>query len=185
MSLNHAILGFLNYSPLSGYDLKKVFDSSVKHFWPADQSQIYRTLSRQVDQGWLEMEIVEQSDHPARKVYHITDSGREELIRWLAGPTSEKASRSAALIQVFFMGQADDELILQKFEAYAQMMQMALENYEELSKELVGKLPETSTREHFFWLQTIDLGMRTTRANLEWAENIAQMIKTNQVPQAS
>ena len=27
MSLGYAILGFLNYSPLSGYDLKKVFDS--------------------------------------------------------------------------------------------------------------------------------------------------------------
>ena len=45
MSLDHAILGFLNYKPLSGYDLKKVFDSSVRHFWYADQSQIYRTLS--------------------------------------------------------------------------------------------------------------------------------------------
>ena len=46
MSLEFAILGFLNYHPYSGYDLKKIFDTSVSHFWPADQSQIYRTLSR-------------------------------------------------------------------------------------------------------------------------------------------
>ena len=46
MSLEYAILGFLNYLPLSGYDLKKMFDTSVQHFWPADQSQIYRTLAR-------------------------------------------------------------------------------------------------------------------------------------------
>jgi hypothetical protein len=44
MSLEFAILGFLNYQPYSGYDLKKIFDTSVRHFWPADQSQIYRTL---------------------------------------------------------------------------------------------------------------------------------------------
>ena len=185
MSLDHAILGFLNYSPLSGYDLKKVFDSSVRHFWPADQSQIYRTLSRQVDQGWLEMEVVEQSDYPTRKVYHITDSGHEELVHWLTGPAPDKASRSAALVQVFFMGQAEDELILEKFEAYAHMMQAALAHFEELTNGLVSNLPETNTREHFFWLQTVDLGIRTTRANLEWAENIAQLLKTNQVPQAS
>ncbi|MGD0004493.1 MAG: PadR family transcriptional regulator, partial [Anaerolineaceae bacterium] len=40
MSLDYAILGFLSYKPFSGYDLKKVFDNSVRHFWYADQSQI-------------------------------------------------------------------------------------------------------------------------------------------------
>jgi len=44
MSLEYAILGFLNYHPYTGYDLKKIFDNSVQHFWVADQSQIYRTL---------------------------------------------------------------------------------------------------------------------------------------------
>ena len=51
MSLEYAILGFLNYQPFSGYDLKKLFDTSVRHFWPADQSQIYRTLARLTEQG--------------------------------------------------------------------------------------------------------------------------------------
>ena len=46
MSLEHAILGFLTYRPMSGYDLKKFFDESVRHFWSAPQSQIYRTLGR-------------------------------------------------------------------------------------------------------------------------------------------
>ena len=39
MSLEYAILGFLNYHPYTGYDLKKIFDTSIRHFWPADQSQ--------------------------------------------------------------------------------------------------------------------------------------------------
>jgi len=40
MSLQHAILGFLNYKSLTGYDLKKIFVAAVRHFWAADQSQI-------------------------------------------------------------------------------------------------------------------------------------------------
>ena len=56
MSLEHAMLGFLCYTPLTGYDLKKAFDVSVRHFWPADQSQIYRTLARMAERGWVEME---------------------------------------------------------------------------------------------------------------------------------
>ena len=37
MSLDHAILGFLSYEPMSGYDLKKLFDQSVAHFWPRSE----------------------------------------------------------------------------------------------------------------------------------------------------
>ncbi len=66
MSLEHSILGFLNYRPYSGYDLKKIFDTSVRHFWPADQSQIYRTLNRLTENGWVEMEKIEQDNRPAR-----------------------------------------------------------------------------------------------------------------------
>ena len=36
MSLKHAILGFLSLQPMTGYDLKKAFDQSVRHFWPAN-----------------------------------------------------------------------------------------------------------------------------------------------------
>lgn len=44
MSLKHALLGFLNYGPHTGYELKKVFDISVAHFWNAELSQIYPSL---------------------------------------------------------------------------------------------------------------------------------------------
>ena len=52
-----------------------MFDASVRHFWPADQSQIYRTLSHLADKGLAELEVVEQIDRPDRKVYHITPAG--------------------------------------------------------------------------------------------------------------
>ena len=74
MSLEHAILGFLHYAPSSGYDLKKAFDTSVRHFWPADQSQIYRTLARMTEREWVKVEVISQEDRPSRKVYHITEA---------------------------------------------------------------------------------------------------------------
>jgi len=103
MSLEHAILGFLSSQPLSGYDLKKIFDTSVSHFWPADQSQIYRTLgrlvdngwARLVDNGWAEMEVVNQSDRPDRKVYGPTPAGRTELLRWLEAELPLAPTRAA------------------------------------------------------------------------------------------
>lgn len=184
MSLEHAILGFLNYSPLSGYDLKKTFDNSVQHFWPADQSQIYRTLTRLTEHGWAEMEVMKQSERPERKVYQITKNGRTELLRWLAEPAPEQASRSAALVQVFFFGQMTDAIILEKFETYAQTIRAVLQMYEQLSGTLITSLPKNCLpREQFFWMSTLDLGIRTMQANLDWVEHMINQLKKGKVPQ--
>ena len=44
MPLEHAILAFIKFQPVSCYDLKKYFDVSVAHFWSATQSHIYKSL---------------------------------------------------------------------------------------------------------------------------------------------
>ncbi|MBA3728896.1 MAG: PadR family transcriptional regulator, partial [Actinobacteria bacterium] len=45
MSLRHALLGLLAERPMSGYDLTKVFDSSLAYVWSAKHSQIYPELA--------------------------------------------------------------------------------------------------------------------------------------------
>jgi DNA-binding PadR family transcriptional regulator len=185
MSLEHAILGFLNYRPYSGYDLKKIFDSSVRHFWPADQSQIYRTLARLAEQGYADIEKVAQDDRPDRKVYHITDSGRTELLSWLSGPPPLGEPRSAPLVQVFFSAQLSDEEMLARFKDYATLLRGVLEQYAEVPARLAPFQQEIqSPREHFFWMLTLDNGIRSVRASLEWAENVIQRIENGEVPQA-
>jgi PadR family transcriptional regulator, regulatory protein AphA len=183
MSLEFAILGFLNYHPYSGYDLKKIFDTSVRHFWPADQSQIYRTLSKLTENGWVEMEKVPQDDRPDRKVYSITEAGRVELLRWISGPPPMGEPRSAPLIQVFFSGQLSNEQVLAKFEGYAALMRSILNQYDQVPAQLGPYQQEiTSQREHFFWMLTLDNGIRSMRANLEWAESVIERIKSGQIP---
>jgi PadR family transcriptional regulator, regulatory protein AphA len=183
VSLEHAILGFLNYGPSSGYDLKRAFDVSVQHFWPADQSQIYRTLSRLEDKGWAEMEVVEQDDRPDRKVYHITEAGREELHRWLTTSLPPKPVRSAPLIQVFFAAQLSDEEILAMFERWAERTRALLARYDQVPQES-AEYNETagSPRDTFFWMLTLELGIKSAQAQLEWLESVIRRIREKQHP---
>jgi PadR family transcriptional regulator AphA len=183
MSLEYAILGFLNYQPFSGYDLKKIFDATVRHFWPADQSQIYRTLAQLTEKGCVEMRLVEQSHRPDRKVYHITAVGKKDLARWMLSDPPMEPTRSAALIQVFFLGRMADKQILAKFEAYTTMTRGILKLYDGLPDQIdeYAKLVD-SPREVYFWLSTLDLGKRTMRANLEWAEHVIAQIKAKKIP---
>jgi DNA-binding PadR family transcriptional regulator len=186
MSLEHAILGFLQYRPFSGYDLKKVFDTSVQHFWPADQSQIYRTLARMADQGWVEVEVVRGEDRPDRKVYRITEAGREELRCWLATPLPLEPHRSADLIKVFFSGQLSDEEVLAIFEDEAARTREVLERFgavPELARQYVEAYGDD--REHFFWFLTLEAGQRNAEAHLAWLESVIERIKARRVPQRS
>ena len=41
MSLANGILGFLAYGEMTGYDLTKAFNSSVRFFWHAQKAQVY------------------------------------------------------------------------------------------------------------------------------------------------
>ncbi len=183
MSLEHAILGFLNYKPLSGYDLKKIFDTSVQHFWSADQSQIYRTLTRLTERGLADMEVVEQSDRPDRKVYHITEAGRAELHQWLLTPTRPHVPHTAALIQVFFAGQLADEEILAMFERAADQVRAVLARYEQIPQQIEEyREYMESPREFFCWMLTLDAGFKSAQANLDWLEEVIRQIKNGEMP---
>jgi PadR family transcriptional regulator AphA len=184
VSLEFAILGFLNYKPLSGYDLKKAFDTSVQHFWPADQSQIYRTLGRLVEQGWAKVEVVAQEARPNRKLYHITRAGRKELARWLRTPLPHEEARSAALVQVFFAGQMPDDEVLPIFERAAAELRALLAHYEQVPEQAAPYFALAhSEREVFFWMLTLECGVAMARGQLEWIESVIQRIKDGQIPE--
>ena len=100
MSLDQAILGFVNERPRSGYDLKKAFDATLAHIWPAEQSQIYLTLARLHQAGFVELKVIQQDRRPNRKVYHITEDGLAELRRWLTDPLPLSPVRDAFLVQM-------------------------------------------------------------------------------------
>ena len=69
MSLKHTLLGFLNYAPMTGYDLKKHIDNSTQFFWHAKLGQIYPTLKRLDEDGLTESEIMPQEGKPDKKFY--------------------------------------------------------------------------------------------------------------------
>lgn len=118
MSLQHAILGILSQQPMTGYDLKiECFDRSIAHFWQADQAQIYRTLDKMAEAGYVASTLEIQTERPNRKVYSLTDAGRAELRRWLLTPQALVAYREPLLVQLFFADALTNAQIIALLEA--------------------------------------------------------------------
>jgi DNA-binding PadR family transcriptional regulator len=83
MAIAHAILVSLVDCPASGYDLAKQFEASVGFFWRATHQQIYRELTKLEEQGWISAEVISQENRPDKKLYSVTDLGKQQLIEWI------------------------------------------------------------------------------------------------------
>lgn len=86
MSVPVALLGLLERQPSHGYDLKRDYDAFFGRGKPLPFGQVYATLSRLARDGKVSLGEVEPGAGPDRKLYEITDLGRNELDSWLTEP---------------------------------------------------------------------------------------------------
>jgi PadR family transcriptional regulator AphA len=185
MSLKYAILGILNAVPMTGYDLKhQAFDATVQHFWPADQSQIYRTLSRLEADGWVSMTVDEQDDRPDRKVYAITEEGRRALMGWLTADHDLPTLRDPLLVQLFFGQEVPRADLLAVVDKQLAARRERLAGYEAVP------IPPPESRPGDRWLAlqhlTLDFGLALEHTYIDWLERcravIAALPDADEVP---
>jgi DNA-binding PadR family transcriptional regulator len=100
MALCHAVLAALLEGEASGYQLSKRFDVSVADFWSATPQQLYRELERLEGEGLLRGRVVEQLRRPNKRVFTLTDAGREELHAFVAQPVRPTAIRDDLLVKL-------------------------------------------------------------------------------------
>lgn len=179
MSLKHAILGFLSFKSLSGYDLKKEFDRSVQHFWPANQSQIYRTLAGLKDGGLVEQEVIEREERLDRKVYHITEAGCAELHRWLSTPLPAQDHREPFLIQMYFGGKLSDEEVDNLLQREIQATEERLAVYDSIYKPYFEIIKtHEDPRALLLSVMTLEYGLLSNQVLLEWLKSVAERVRS-------
>ena len=128
--ITYGILGLLAFwGPLSGYDIKRLFDHTLSAMWGAAQSQIYKELRRMKELGWVEMEREEQEARPDRKIYSITDQGHEALRKWQAQPPEVFQLRDELLLKVLFGSFATPADLAQNLRASIAAHEMRLLEY--------------------------------------------------------
>jgi DNA-binding PadR family transcriptional regulator len=172
MSLRHTILGFLSMQPLSGYDLKRYFDASVRHFWSADQAAIYRTLNELTHHGLVEQERVAQETRPDRKVYHVTVAGLAELDGWLSEPAPTVHRREPLLVKLFFSFRLDPDAWRAVVEAELQSVEAELASF----RDIVAAIEQDATPQDPATLLgpliTLSNGVETGLAYRDWLRRL-------------
>lgn len=115
MDVKTVCLGMLTDGEATGYDLKKQFESSFAHFFAAGYGSIYPALSALARDGLVECREIPQDGKPDRKVYRITDAGREHMREALKNPDPGHKVRSEFLATMCFahlMSQEQIDVVL-------------------------------------------------------------------------
>lgn len=103
--LRTALLGFFLEKSFHGYELFKNITqtSEFKIIWNIKQSLFYNHLEVLNNEGLLDKSIFEGSQYPDRKVYKISEKGREVFFNWMVEPVSHgREMRQEFLAKLFF-----------------------------------------------------------------------------------
>lgn len=162
------LLGLLTIEPMSGYDLGLTIRASVGHIWNESYGQIYPNLKKLASDGCVSSKMERQKGKPDRRIYSITEKGRERLRKWLAVPPQPEIPRNEMLLKLFFGEQVPAQILIRYVERMAEERRALLELLERSEHEEIDK------NQHYpgtpYWRMAAHFGQMEMRAHLRWAE---------------
>ena len=184
MSLKHGLLGLVSSEgSMTGYELDKFFKNSLNYFWQAKTSQIYRELNAMENSGWLTSERVIQEEKPNKKVYTITNEGKEELLKWILSPDIGHGSeiRSPLLMRIFFAGEAGEEgrhQTLKLLKECKEHCMAYIANMNNVLEELESHESDERYADHVkYWKITALSGQMSAKYQLEWTDKAITILE--------
>lgn len=181
--LDFALLGFLSYGPMTGYELKQNMDGSTSHFWNAKLSQIYTTLKSLEKKGLVRSSLQVQEERPDKRIYTITPEGKSNLQKWLAEPLTELAPhKNALLLKLFFAAQTDKETIVSLLRLQKKLHQRQADFYRIKTRDLIqGILQQNPAlkKDGIFWEAARRFGESFEEMYVKWLNETITSLEEN------
>ena len=168
------ILGLLSHEDLTGYEIKKRMDTALKYFWGASYGSIYPTLRDLVKQG-LAVKRNGAENYRNKIIYSITEEGRNYLKDWLRLPAERDELRYETLLKLFFCNEAGVLQATSHIDNFEEKIERELQYLISAAGTLKNNVSLDDT--HKYYLLTVEFGIKTYRAYLEWCKEAKTMLK--------
>jgi PadR family transcriptional regulator AphA len=124
---SYAVLALLaEFGESTSYEIKQWIERSIQNFWPVPHTTAYEEPARLADAGYLTAR--QEEGGRRRRVYALTDAGREALAAWAAEPAAAPPQlRDEGMLKLF--AGADGEPIREHRVAWHRAKREELEFY--------------------------------------------------------
>jgi PadR family transcriptional regulator AphA len=160
-----AILGMLTFRPMTGYEIKQVYQRGPANFMPISFGQIYPVLASLRQEKMVRPETKQGGRGKIR--YFITSKGDEAFQNWLLS-TGDSTNHRELLLRLFFAAPSALPQLRGHVEAYRREEQAALDRYDETRKwldQVHGRDPRLAT-----WKLVMEYGVLESQYRIRWAE---------------
>ncbi|MET3288985.1 UNVERIFIED_CONTAM: PadR family transcriptional regulator AphA [Brevibacillus sp. OAP136] len=168
-TLSYGLLGLLARKSCSGYDLML----QLQPFWQAKHSQIYPLLANLEGEGYLQYTRVEQTEKPDKKMYTITQKGRDALQAWLAEPASAPITRDELFLKTYCLWLTDAQAAIALFSHRISEYEGKLATYQDMLADLKakhGNTVEDFSSPFFGDFVLLHRAVRSSKDQLEWCQ---------------
>jgi len=133
---SYAVLAlFQHLGEATSYDLKQAIERSIENFWQVPHTTAYDEPARLASGGYLS--VRQEAAGRRRKLYALTEPGREALRAWLAEPVAAPPQlRDEVMLKVF--AGADPAPLLPARRAWYEAKLAELEGYLALLRDAGG-----------------------------------------------
>ena len=171
--IDYVILGLLSHEDLTGYEIKKRMDTSLKYFWGASFGSIYPALSDLVERGLAGKRNGAENGRN-KLIYSITEEGKKYLKEWLQIPAERDELRYETLLKLFFGNEAGAAQAISHIDAFQEKIEGELPFLIGAAETLRNSIDLDNT--HKYYLLTVAFGVKTYRAYLEWCEEAKRLL---------
>jgi PadR family transcriptional regulator AphA len=165
----YAILGLLEARPMHGYEMFQHFQSgALGQIVHLEMSQMYAFLKKLERLRYIAAELEPQGSRPPRKVFHLTEAGRQHFTHWLIQPVERPRDiRILFLIKLYFIRSVLPEELPCLIERQISACESFLQHLEALPTGY-----DVSQDMAFFDRVVLRSRIHQTRALLEWLHEL-------------
>ncbi len=171
----YAIMAMLSMGPMSGYDIKKLLEERVTHFWNESYGQIYPILKLLQQEGLAEKTVERQEGKPDRNVFELSAEGLEALRQWQRLPVAKEKRRIEIVLKLVFGSKVAHEDLILQIERFRDMEQEMLVFYTCISEGF--DLEFAADPDAPFKRMALNFGLHETRAHLAWSDETLKMLR--------
>ncbi|EUJ31388.1 transcriptional regulator [Listeria floridensis FSL S10-1187] len=170
-TLRYILLGLLNQSPMSGYDLNQVFGDEIGEFWQAQHSQIYPELAKMETAGLITHHIETVGTKLEKKIYCITETGQLDLKNWLnTSCESLPVNRDEFVLKLYFIQDIADPILLETVSSQLKLHEEKLAHLENRKRLVFPSEKEIEANYGHFLI--LDHGLKRERDYVSWLTEI-------------
>lgn len=178
--MDNIILGLLLLCNRTIYQIRERIDKGLNLMFSSSMGSIQAAIKKLLNNGYIGFEEkVENGKY--KKIYFITDSGRQHFFEWINSPMETQCGKFPELAKVYFMGYADKE---SREDSVQKHIEFLKEQYAVLN-EICDGANEVDVSDEYravfdYQLASAMYGRDMMKFNINWFEGLLNKIRSEE-----